>query len=718
MRHRVHSVRAGRLGKMREAIHEGRLLFVKIMFLLVGAVLIARLVFIQIVKQETYQSMAKSQHLSEIRIEAQRGLVYDRQLNLLALNEPCISVGADLRMIAHRRQCAQRLAPLLGENSETLLARLNARRDFVWLRRQVDFEVAEKIKSLKLAGVRVDKDSRRRYPHGELASHVLGHTDIDNRGIAGIELSLNEVLSGHPGRQTMQRDALGNRLPDVDVPVVSPKHGKNVMLTLDHIVQTIAAEELRRSMESFEAGGGMVIISDPMTGEILAMDCAPGFDPNRAGAYSLDSRRNRAITDLYEPGSTFKVVTFSGILQEKLRSPDDVIFCENGKLRLYDHEIKDLKSFGNLTVREVLQYSSNIGAIKLAQILGNEKLYQYARDFGFGVESRMNLDGEVAGFLKHPVGWSGTTRASFAMGYEVSVTALQMVMAYGAIANGGLLLEPQLIAGMIDDDGQPRLTTQPKVVRRVISRGVAHTLTTMLEKVVSDGSGQMAAIEGVRIAGKTGTAHKPLRHGRGYARDDYNSSFIGFFPANEPRYLIFVLLENPRTTYWGGMVAAPAFQRIAQRLLHQPSQEARRQDDRLETVVSFATTTVPDCVNRPRAVVEGILRNLDLDAEWNGEGDIVANQQPPAGAVVKSGSKVSLDLLNDSKATTRLPNVVGLTLREALRQLSLAGVEATVQGSGRVWRQTPQAGVPIRPGMRCALECQARAVVKASLVLP
>jgi cell division protein FtsI/penicillin-binding protein 2 len=702
---------------MREAIHEGRLLFVKIIFLLAGAVLIARLVFIQIVKQEAYQAMAKSQHLSEIRIEAQRGLVYDRHLNLLALNEPCISVGADLRMITHRRQCAQRLAPLLGESSETLLARLNAGRDFVWLRRQVDFEVAEKIKSLKLAGVRVDKDSRRRYPHGELASHVLGHTDIDNRGIAGIELSLNEVLSGHSGRQTMQRDALGNRLPDVDVPVVSPKHGKNVILTLDHIVQTIAAEELRRSMESFEAGGGMVIISDPMTGEILAMDCAPGFDPNRAGAYSLDSRRNRAITDLYEPGSTFKVVTFSGILQEKLRSPDDVIFCENGKLRLYDHEIEDLKKFGNLTVREVLKYSSNIGAIKLAQILGNEKLYQYARDFGFGVESRMKLDGEVAGFLKHPVGWSGTTRASFAMGYEVSVTALQMVMAYGAIANGGHLLEPQLIAGMMDDDGHSQLTTQPKVVRRVISRSVAYTMTTMLEKVVSDGSGQLAAIEGVRIAGKTGTAHKPLRHGRGYARDDYNSSFIGFFPVNEPRYLIFVLLENPRTTYWGGMVAAPTFQRIAQRLLRQPSQEARPRDDRLETVVSFKTTTVPDCVSRPREVVDGMLRNLDLKAEWNGKGDIVAQQQPPAGAVVKSGSKVTLDLLNDSKATTRLPNVVGLTLREALRQLSLAGVEATVHGSGRVWRQTPQAGAAIRPGMRCVLECQARPVVKASMEL-
>lgn len=656
--------------------------------------------------------MAKTQHVSRNPIDAQRGLVYDRNLNLLVLNEPCISVGVDLRMIANRRQCAQKLAPILGESAAMVLARMNVARDFVWLRRQVDFEAAEKIKSLKLAGVRVEKDSRRRYPRGDLASHVVGHTDIDKRGIAGIELAQNDILQGQNGLQTWQRDALGNRLPDIGVPAIQPVHGKSVMLTIDYILQTIAAEELRNSMEMFEASGGIVIISNPTTGEILALDCAPGFDPNRPGAYSLESRRNRAITDLYEPGSTFKIVTFAGTLQEKLRTPDDIIFCENGKLQIYDQEVKDNKSFGRLSVREILENSSNIGTIKLAQILGTQKLYQYARDFGFGVDSRLGLDGEVAGFLKHPVEWSGFSRAAIAMGYEVSVTALQMVMAYGVIANGGMLVQPQIVAGVMDAEGQMQRRVQPRPIRRVVSTAVAHTLAEMLESAVARGTGKQAAIDGVRIAGKTGTAHKPLRHGRGYSRDDYNSSFIGFFPANEPKYLVFVLLENPRTTYWGGMVAAPTFRRIVQRMLRQQPQDKRLPDDQLQATVSFHKTIVPDFTNRPRAVAEEILRTLDLKAEWEGEGDFILNQRPAPGSLVDAGSEISLNLFEVSATTkeNRLPNVVGLTLREALRRLSTTGVKTVVHGSGRVWRQSPVAGTPIRSGMRCYLECQTQAM--------
>lgn len=664
--------------------------------------------------------MARMQHISRVQVEAQRGLIYDRNMNLLALNESCISVGVDLRMVANRRQCAQKLAPLLGESAATLLSSMAGGKDFVWLRRQVDFELAERIKALKLNGVRIEKDARRRYPRGELASHILGHTDIDNRGIAGIELRANSVLNGHPGLQTLQRDALGNRSPDISMPTLQPKPGKSIVLTIDHIIQTVAAEELRNSMEMFDASGGIVIISNPSTGDILAMDCAPSFDPNRPGAYSLDSRRNRAITDLYEPGSTFKIVTFAGILQEKLRTPEDIIFCENGKMKIYDHEVKDIKSYGKLSVREVMQYSSNIGTIKLANVLGNDKLYQYARDFGFGVESRLNLDGEIAGSLKHPVDWSGTTRAAMAMGYEVSVTALQMVMAYGAVANGGLLLEPQIIAGFMGEEGRTERTVEPKVVRRVISTSVARTLTSMLENVVGHGSGKEASIEGVHIAGKTGTAHKPLTHGLGYAASDYNSSFIGFFPTEQPRYVVFVMLENPRTTYWGGMVAAPTFRRITQRLLNIMPQDEEKLTENSETTVTFEKTIVPDLTNRPRDVVEEILDNLDLDAEWEGEGDFVLNQTPAAGAVVVSGSKVTLNLFHATKSApaTRMPSVVGLSLREALRRLSISGVETRVHGSGRVVRQTPAAGSVIRDGARSYIECQPQtAIIKTSMVM-
>ncbi len=720
IRRRTHSLRSAHVGKSGEGTFHGRLALIKIIFVVGGVALISRLVFIQVVQQEAYQAMAKMQHISRIQVEAQRGLIYDRNLNLLALNESCISVGVDLRMVENRRQCAAKLSPLLEESSTALLARMNGERDFVWLRRRVDFEAAEKIKALKLKGVRVEKDARRRYPRGELASHVLGHTDIDNRGIAGIEMRANSILNGRRGMLTMQRDALGNRLPDVGMPVIPAKHGKSIVLTIDHIIQTIAAEELRNSMEMFDASGGIVIISNPSSGEILAMDCAPSFDPNRPGAFSLDSRRNRAITDLYEPGSTFKIVTFAGILQEKLRTPEDIIFCENGKMKIYDHEVKDIKNYGKLTVREVLKNSSNIGTIKLANVLGNDKLYQYARDFGFGVESRLNLDGEIPGSLKHPVNWSGTTRASMAMGYEVSVTALQMVMAYGAIANGGLLLEPKIIAGMMDDDSRMQRLDEPKVVRRVISTSVARTLTSMLENVVNGGSGKEASIENVSIAGKTGTAHKPLTHGLGYAASDYNSSFIGFFPAEKPRYVVFVLLENPRTTYWGGMVAAPTFRRITQRLLNIMPQDEGGLPEQSETTVTFEKTIVPDLTNRPKKVAEEILRNVDLDAEWEGDGDFVLNQTPAAGTVVTSGSAVTLNLFFVTKnaAPLRMPNIVGLSLREALRRLSVAGIETRVHGSGRVVRQTPAAGATIREGARCYLECQPQvAAMNTSMVL-
>lgn len=705
-------MRSARVVKLQGLRPDGRLLGVKILFLAGGLVLIGRLFVVQVVQRQAYQAMAKPQHVSQSPISAQRGLIYDRFLNVLALNEPCISIGVDLRMIDNRRQCAQKIAPLVGESVATLSARMEVQRGFVWLKRQVDLDVAEKIRSLNLVGVRVEKDSRRRYPRGDLASHVIGHTDIDNRGIAGVELAQDELLQGQNGLRTWQRDALGNRLPDIGVPTVHAVHGKSVVLTIDHVLQTIAAEELRNSIEMFEASGGIVIIANPSSGEIRAIDCMPGFDPNRAGAYSVESRRNRAVADLYEPGSTFKIVTFSGVLQEKLLTPEDIIFCENGKMKIYDHEVRDVKNFGRLRVREILQHSSNIGAIKLAQILGSAKLYQYARDFGFGVQSQLNLDGEAAGVLKHPVEWSGFTRAAIAMGYEVSVTALQMVMAYSAIANGGMLLEPQIVAGFIDAEGQPPPRVEPKPVRRVISRTVARALAAMLEGVVEQGTGRPAGVEGVRIAGKTGTARKPLSHGLGYSREDYNSSFIGFFPANEPKHLVFVLLENPRTTYWGGMVAAPTFRRIVQRMLRHVPQEQRRPDGQLEAAVDFRKVRLPDLTNRPAALAAEILRSLDLRPDWEGAGDFVISQRPTAGSLVAAGSSITLSLFEVAAVTRdrRLPNVVGMTLREALRRLSIAGVATLVHGSGVVHRQWPAAGTPIRSGMRCQLDCQSSPV--------
>ncbi|MCI0695238.1 PASTA domain-containing protein [candidate division KSB1 bacterium] len=725
---RVSAQKNGKTPPARSAKRDWRTLALEIFFLCFGLLVVARLIYIQALQSTKYQKMAKVQHLSEIPLLAQRGLIYDRSENLLALNEARVSVGLDLRLVKNRNEYAEKLAPLLGQSAATLRETMRGERNFVWLRRRADPELAQKIKALKLPGVRLEKDSRRRYPHDESAAHVLGYTDVDNRGIAGIELACDSLLRGSNGRKIIQRDAIGNALPEVSIPDVPAINGKSLILTIDYILQTVAREELRAAMESFDASAGIVVITNPNTGEILALVCEPSFNPNYPASYEMATRRNRAITDLFEPGSTFKLVTFSGVLQDKKRDPDDIIDCENGVYPIFGEVVRDHEKYGNLPVRDVLAYSSNIGTTKLARLLGKKKFFQYARDFGFGMVTGLELDGEASGVLKNPVEWSGFTLPAMAMGYEVAVTAIQMTMAYGALANGGLLLQPKILTGVIEPTGEIRRFNKTEVVRRVISAPVARTMTNLLEGVVEHGTAKTAAIPGVRIAGKTGTARKSLTSGRGYARNDYIASFIGFFPANEPRYLIFVILENPRTTYWGGHVAAPTFKKIAQRLIASTSVKEQKMtlEEMTETTITKGQATqgqvttrqaldtrsviVPDVTGRAAAISAAMLEKLGLKVASEGTGDFVLNQTPAPGSRVAPHTKVVLDLFEVEQtraaATSKMPNLVGLSVREALQRLNLLKLEALVRGSGRVARQYPSPGANISPGARCEIECQ------------
>jgi membrane peptidoglycan carboxypeptidase len=471
-------------------------------------------------------------------------------------------------------------------------------------------------------------------------------------------------------------------------------------------------------MDEFGASGGTVVVTNPMNGEVLAMVCEPSFDPNQPSAYAMAARRNRVVTDLFEPGSVFKLVTFAGIIQEKIRTPRDIIFCENGAYKVADKVITDHgERYGNLTIAEVVANSSNIGTYKLARLLGREKFYSYARDLGFGMPTRIDTDGEAPGTLKHPAEWSGYSLAAMSMGYEVLVNAVQMAMAYGAIANGGQLLQPRLIAAVEGPGGEVVRHEDAEVVRRVMSGETAHTLTAMMEGVVISGTGKNAAIPGVRIAGKTGTAHKALTRARGYSPSDLNVSFAGFFPVPEPRYLIFVMLESPRTSQWGGLAAAPTFKRIAQRILFaEPARQSTELNESFtfntgETIMDDAGTIIlPDFTNRRRTAGEEMLRTLGLDAVWDGKGDFILNQMPPPGATVAQQAKVTLQLFEVNRAQQQLhmPNVVGLSLRQALQQLSLLGIDAHVSGAGRVMQQFPPAGTAVSSSLRCDLRCQAR----------
>ncbi len=703
-----------------------RVAMVEGFFLLFGLCLVGRLLYLQIIQHGKYQSMAKVQHHTTVPVSAQRGLIYDRNLNLLALNEACISIGADLRQVKDRRKLADKVGRIIGEPSSKLYERMKTERSFVWLKRRVNADLEAKIKALKLEGIRIEKDARRRYPHKEIAAHVLGFTDIDNRGIAGVEQMYDSLLAGQDGRRYIQRDAIGNQLANLGTPDVDAVDGKSLVLTLDNMIQTIATEELRLALDQYDASNGMVLVTRPMTGEILAMACEPSFDANQPQSYSQSTRRNRVVTDLFEPGSTFKLVTYAAAFQEKIKQPADVVFCENGSYKYMGQVMTDHgESYGNLTLRDAFAKSSNIGAFKVARAVGNEKIYRYARDFGFGMATGLG-EGEVNGVLKSPADWSGLTLPAMSRGYEVSVTALQMAMAYGAIANGGLLLQPKLVAAIGDDLEDMERLDEPQIVRRVISNETATTLTTLLEGVVREGTATNAKIEGLRIAGKTGTARKPLTGARGYSRSDYIASFVGFFPAEKPSHLVFVMLENPRTTYWGGMVAAPTFKNIAQRILiaqtqpkHSPQFTETFTPNSRETIMETRNLVVPDLTNRQRTVAEKMLDELGLEAEWDGEGDFILGQMPPAGSAVFPDSKVTLQLFEvalRAKQQMRMPQLVGLSLRQALQQLSLLGIDAHVVGNGRVTQQHPAPGAAISSSTRCELRCQMKMPVAREVV--
>jgi len=704
-----------RAARAKNGGRDWRMLALEIFFLCFGAVIVLRLLYIQAWQREKYQRLAKVQHLATIPLPAQRGVIYDRHQNILAVNEASVSVGLELRHVKSRAAHAERLAPLLGESTAALREKMDGDRNFVWLRRRLDPDQAQKIKALQLPGVRLEKDSRRRYPHDESAAHVIGYTDVDNRGIAGIEMGCDSLLRGVTGRKVIQRDAIGNAMPEVSTPDLPPVHGKALMLTIDYIIQTITHEELRAAIGEFDASAGIAIVTDPNTGEILAMACEPSFNPNAPSLYSDHARRNRAITDLIEPGSTFKLVTFSGILHEKKAKSEDMIFCENGAYKFAGETVRDHEPHGKIPLREVLAVSSNIGTVKLARRLGKEKFFQYARDFGFGMSTGLELDGEVNGILKNPVDWSGFSLAAMAQGYEVALTPLQMAMAYGALANGGLLLKPKILSGWMEPTGEIKRFETTEVVRRVVSKPIAQLMANLLEGVLGEhGTAKTAAIPQVRVAGKTGTAHKPLLGGRGYARNDYIASFIGFWPANAPQYLIFVMLENPRTTYWGGYVAAPTFKKIAQRIINTTS--GKELQNETEEITDMPTTdtrmvVVPDVTGRSAAISAAILKKLGLDVEREGKGDFVLDQNPAPGASVEPHATVTLNLFEIEKAgataAQKMPSLIGLSAREALQKITLLNLDATILGNGRVVRQYPGAGTNIAPGMHCEIECQA-----------
>lgn len=685
-----------------------------IVALLFWIVLFLRLFQIQILDRGKYVEKARNQYLYASELKSARGIIFDRKLRYLAINRNSWSLGIDATKVIDPEIAAYHFSNVFNKSKNYYLEQLEREHTFFWLARGVNEEVVNQIEDLKIPGVRIIKAPKRYYPQNRLAAQLVGFTDIDLNGLSGVELAKNQVLQGSHGLAVYQKDALGKTQTDINYPAKKPKRGKNIILTIDNTYQWIVEEEIQCVVDTFDADAATVIITNPATGEILAMAAKPDFDPNEAGRYSPNSWRNRAITDSYEPGSTFKPIIMSAVLEEGLKSPDDLIYCENGKYKIYDRTIEDVTGYSWLSLNKVIKKSSNIGMAKIAKDLNKNVIYQYVRDFGFGVKTGLELPGETTGELKNTIEWSKFTPIAMSYGYEISVTPIQMAMAFGAIANGGFLLKPKIYLGVSDEPTTNIAPIQPEVIRRVISDSTSKMITRMLEDVVFDGTGRRAFVEGLRIAGKTGTTKKYDIQIQKYSVNKFISSFIGFFPAESPQILVYVMVDNPKKAYLGGEVAAPSFKRILQRIFriieietyHVAHPEPKDSNGNGKYIY------IPYLTNKRITAAEEIAEKLGLKFIIENEGDLIYDQNPVPGTKVAPGTEIIVKVKdfsgNDENNGnyTSVPLVMGLSLREALSEMSRQGLRVVVQGSGRVTKQIPEAGKKIRIGARCVLQCE------------
>jgi len=518
--------------------------------------LLLRATWLQSVRAESLSSMGRTQHRESVTIPAGRGTIFDRSGLELALGERATTVYANPMQIANPRQAALAVERTLGVNADKIFPSLADRsHGFVYIARQADPARAAALQRLKLPGFGFYPEERRNYPQGSVAAQILGFVGTDGSGLSGLEFRFNRVLAGRPGKETVVKDPSGQV---IDVQGERPEvPGRDVYLTLDHSIQANAEEVLRETVRKWSAKSASAIVLDPRTGAILAMAVQPGYDANRFASAPVDLQRNRTVTDTYEPGSTYKLITVAGALSERIVQPT-TRFTLPYSLHVADRVIHDAEERGtvNYSVAQILAHSSNIGAIKLAQLLGRTRLSSWITKFGFGRTTGVDFPGESPGIVLPPDKWSGSTIGNVPIGQGIAVTPVQMAAAYAAIANRGVWSRPHLV-DHVAGGARPSLNR-----RRLVSPQIANQLMMMLKDVVAEGTGQYAAMPGYQVAGKTGTAQKPDSHG-GYATGRYVASFVGIVPASRPRFVILVAVDEPRGAIWGGTVAAPAFQQIA-----------------------------------------------------------------------------------------------------------------------------------------------------------
>lgn len=695
-----------------ESIIDRRLPIIVVMLVTCVIVLTARLFYLQIVQHQQLTGLALKQQERTIEIQPTRGGIFDRHGRPLALNRQVTSFYAVPNELNLRQAPAKKLAKLLGVSEKRLRKRFKSNKAFVWIKRKVSDQVAKQVEALNLGGIRSLNETMRVYPEGSLASHVLGFVGLDNQGLAGIELAFDRLIKGEHGWIRINRDARGRRVPTSTKVHKASDPGKDVYLTIDKVVQHVAEQALAKGLKKHQAKHGTVIVMDPKTGEILALANKPDFDPNHFSSYPALARKNRAVVDVYEPGSTFKIVTGSAALEEGILNETVIIDCEQGEGRFNGTVIRDHEPRGKLDFRDVLVYSSNIGAVKIGMRLGGEKLYNYTRQFGFGKTTGIGLPGEAKGLLQPLVNWKKWKAISAPFGQGLAVTSIQMANAFAAIANQGQLMRPWIIKQIKNPDGSVVQVGKPEYDHQVISRKTADKMKLILKDVVARGSGRAAAIDHYQVAGKTGTAQKPKKHGRGYDHYYHISSFVGFFPADDPQLLISVVIDSPKGMQWGGLVAGPIFREIGGQLVAYlgipPGPEKilalSESEPKIDGTHLGGLVTVPDCRLQDIKTAKKLIRSQGLLAVRIGKGSQVLEQRPPAGALINSDSRVIL-YMSEQRQDVVVPKLKGQSMRNAIQIINAYGLHATVSGSGMVMSQQPQAYARVMAGQPCAINC-------------
>ncbi len=643
-----------------------RIIFISSLLFFSFVFIVGRMFQLQVLKKEQLYKLAAQQQLVQIPFVPKRGTIYDRKENELAVSIEVDSVYADPPKVVDVNRTTHDLAPILQIDRKELQQRLKSHRSFEWIQRKISPREAAEIKALQLPGISFLKENRRFYPNSQLAAHIIGFVGLDSRGLEGAEFQYDALLNGKNRIGTMERDALGRRIMMGNPLFEQEDHHKNIHLTLDKNIQHVAETELGRAVQKWRAKGGIVIAMDPQTGKILAMASYPFFNPNQFIQYQPKFWRNRAISDAFEPGSLFKTFLAAAALEEKVVRPSDSFFCENGSYVVYDRTIHDHSKHGWLTFQQIIKFSSNIGASKVGEKMGKERFYRYICAFGFGEKTGIDLPGEGKGIVHHPRYWPPVALDTISFGQGISVTGIQLAVALSAIANGGFLMKPYMVEKITNEKDEVSQFFQPEVVRRVISEETAKKVTALLKTTTEKGgTGEEAVPAGFEVAGKTGTAQKvePVRGG--YSDDRFSSGFMGFGPADDPRLVLLIVIDEPRTESHGGVVAAPVF----------------------------------------KAIMEKVLPYLNVMPKGT---LVVKKGSDSARHPETSGTETLIDEVRVGKGVERvmMPDLSGLSMRNALSRIEGKGLIIKVSGNGKVVEQTPKAGTVIEKGDICYLKFQ------------